>query len=274
MKFLYQFADKFCGRRKSCADSKKNDGKKVLKNRRFFGNPLFNVLLMATLVIGLSAVFRLLNERRMSAHTQIQFADAEDAPAGGDAKNKNQIQPPEIFSGEVFSTSLRLRETGALGFAVCLAVLDEARTKREIPGSINNLFAAVRERGLLPPGIEYDGDKIKSSSSRISVHYKIEPMQLELVSVPLDARFGPALILRFPLTSIDGKNVAYFQAAGVSSVELPTPFAPADEVIRAGWTLESWRDIAVSDGNQDFAKMLIEEQENLNQMMGGATQVR
>jgi hypothetical protein len=274
MKFLSEFADKIRGRRKSCAGAIKNEGEKNRKNRRFFGNPLFNVLLMATLIIGLSAVFRWLNERRMSAHTQIQFRDADDAPADGNAKNNNQIQRLEIFSGEVFNTSLRLRETGALGFAICLGVLDEARTKREIPGSINRLFGAVRERGLMPPGIKFDGDKINSASSRIFVHYKIEPMQLELVSVPLDARFGPALILRFPLQSVDGKNAAYFQAAGVSAVELPAPFAPADEVVRSGWTLESWRGIAVSGGDQDFAKMLIEEQENLNRMMGGATQTR
>ncbi len=71
-------------------------------------------------------------------------------------------------------------------------------------------------------------------------------------------------MLRFPLTSADGKNIAYFQSAKVENVNLPAPFAPAHEVIRGGWTLEVWRGMEMGGGgNQDFARMLAEEQENL-----------
>lgn len=273
MKFFSKFADKFFKRRKNRRATDKNEKKRVSKSRGLFGNPLVNVLLMVALAVGLWTGFRFLNERRMSAHTQIQFADAEDSSFEGEGKHKSFSAQPEIFSGEVFNTSVRLREIGALGFAICLSVLDEARAKRQIPGSINNLFAAVSERDLMPPEIEFDGTEIKSPSSKIVVRYKLEPMQLELVSLPLDSRFGPALMLRFPLFSVDGKSVAYFQAGSVSNIELPPPFAQADEVIRAGWTLESWRGIPV-DGNQDFVRMLVEEQENLKQMSSGAADAR
>ena len=237
---------------------------------KFFGSPLFNVLLMVALMLGVSAVFRILEWRRMNAQTQIQINDSENIADGEKTKNKNFRQSADIFGGEVFDTSRRLRETGALGFAVCLSILDEARRTRQIPGSINGLIQAVAARDLMPPGLTVENGEIRSQTSKIYIRYQPEPMQLEFVSVPLDARFGPALMMRFPLTSADGKNIAYFQSAKVENVNLPAPFAPAHEVIRGGWTLESWRGMEIGGGNQDFARMLAEEQESLKSNAPGS----
>lgn len=233
------------------------------KKSKFVGSPLFNVLLMVTLMVGVSAVFRVLEWRRLNAQTQIQISDSETIADGENAKNKIARQPVDIFSGEVFDTSRRLRETGALGFAVCLSILDEAKRTRQIPGSINSLINAVTSRELLPPGLTVENGEIRSETSVIFIRYQPEPMQIEFVSVPNEARFGPTLLMRFPLTSADGKNIAYFQSSRVSGVDLPPPFAPASEVIRSGWTLEAWRGNEVGGGKQDFARMLAEEQENL-----------
>ncbi len=230
---------------------------------KFVGSPLFNVLLMLTLMLSVSAFFRFLEWRRMNAQTQIQFNDSENLVSEEKSKNKSVAQSSNIFGGEVVDTSRRLRETGALGFAVSLSILDEARTRRQIPGSINGLINAVVSRDLMPPGLSVENGEIRSVSSVIYIRYQPEPMQLEFVSAPTEARFGPALMLRFPLTSADGKNIAYFQSAKVENVNLPAPFAPAHEVIRGGWTLEAWRGMEIGGGNQDFARMLAEEQENL-----------
>jgi hypothetical protein len=241
-------------------NSKKNSAEKS----KFTGSPLFNVLLMVTLMLGVSAFFRALEWRRLNAQTQIQINDSETGADGDKARNKVASQPAEIFGGEVFDTSRRLRETGALGFAVCLSILDEAKKMRQIPGSINALVRAVTSRELLPPGLTVENGEIRSETSKIYIRYQPEPMQIEFVSVPTQARFGPLLLIRFPLTSADGKNIAYFQSSKVAGVNLPPPFAPASEVIRSGWTLEAWRGAAqIGGGNQDFARMLAEEQENL-----------
>ena len=241
-------------------NSKKNSAEKS----KFTGSPLFNVLLMVTLMLGVSAFFRALEWRRLNAQTQIQINDSETGADGDKARNKVASQPAEIFGGEVFDTSRRLRETGALGFAVCLSILDEAKKRRQIPGSINALVSAVTSRELLPPGLTVENGEIRSETSKIYIRYQPEPMQIEFVSVPTQARFGPLLLIRFPLTSADGKNIAYFQSSKVAGVNLPPPFAPASEVIRSGWTLEAWRGAAqIGGGNQDFARMLAEEQENL-----------
>lgn len=221
---------------------------------------------MVALMLGASMVFRVLEWRRMNSQTQLQINDSENLSESGKAKSKNAGASADIFGGEVFDTSLRLRETGAFGFAVCLSILDEARTRRQIPGSINALVNAVASRDLMPPGLTVENGEIRSQTSKIYIRYQPEPMHLEFVSVPTEARFGPALMMRFPLTSADGKNIAYFQSLSVAGVNLPQPFAPAHEVIRSGWTLEAWRgtEIGGSGGsNQDFTRMLAEEQENL-----------
>jgi len=240
----------------------KRSSNESINKPKFVGTPLFNVLLMVSLMLAVSAFFKFLEWRRLSAHTQIQFADSVDSPGEKDAGKPTALNQAEIFGGEVFDTSIRLRETGAFGFAVCLSLVDEAHQKREIPGSINGLLNTVITRGLLPPGLTVKNGEISSQTSKIYVRYKLEPMQLEFVSLPADARFGPALMLRFPLSSADGKNIAYFQSSSVSNINLLPPFAPAHEVIKSGWTLESWRGMEIT-GNRDFARMLAEEQEKL-----------
>lgn len=237
---------------------------------RFVGSPLFNVLLMLTLMLSVSAFFRFLEWRRMNAQTQIQFNESDNPPNEEKSKNKSVAQSSNVFGGEVVDTSRRLRETGALGFAVSLSILDEAQKRRQIPGSINNLINAVVSRDLMPPGLAVENGKIRSASSVIYIRYQPEPMQLEFVSVPTEARFGPALMLRFPLTSADGKNIAYFQSAKVENVNLLAPFAPAHAILRGGWTLESWRGMEIGGGNQDFARMLAEEQESLKSNAPGS----
>lgn len=247
------------------ADRQNSSGSSGEKSN-FVGSPLFNVLLMVALMASVSAFFRVLEWRRMNAQTQIQINDSENLSDGEKAANKNVRQSADIFGGEVSETSRRLRETGALGFAVCLSILDEARVKRQIPGSINALVNAVKARDLMPPGLTVENGEIHSPTSRIYIRYQPQPMQIEFVSVPREERFGPALLMRFPLTTADGKNIAYFQSSSVSSVNLPAPFASAPEVIRSGWTLEAWRGMEIGGGgggNQDFARMLAEEQQNL-----------
>ena len=240
-----------------------NPLKTSAENSKFFGSPLFNVLLMLSLMLSVSAIFRFLEWRKINAQAQIQINDSENLVEGEKAKDKNIRQSADIFGGEVFDTSRRLRETGAFGFAVCLSILDEARVRRQIPGSIDGLINAVVSRQLLPPGLEVRNGEIHSNTSKIFIRYQPEPMQLEFVSVPIEARFGPALMLRFPLTTADGKNIGYFQSAKVENINLPKAFAPASQIIRSGWTLEAWRGMEIGGSNGDFAQMLSEEQENL-----------
>lgn len=272
MASLLNFFSRRIFKRSAAESNDKRNPSKNVANAKFIGTPLFNVLLMVALMFGVSGFFRFLEWRRMNAQAQIQINDSENISDGEKTKDKSVRASSDIFGGEVFDTSRRLRETGALGFAVCLSILDEARSRRQIPGSINGLINAVISRDLMPPGIEFVNGEIRSPTSVIYIRYQPEPLQLEFVSVAKDARFGPALMMRFPLTSADGKNIAYFQSSKVENINLPAPFTPTHEVIKSGWTLEAWRGMETNgNNNQDFAKMLAEEQESLKNSAGGAT---
>ncbi len=242
-----------------------NSSKTANEGPKFFGSPLFNVLLMVALMLGVSGVFRFLEWRRINAQTQIQINDSENSGADEKTKTEKNRQSANVFGGEVIDTSRRLRETGALGFAVCLSILDEAKKKKQIPGSINTLINAVTSRGLMPPGLEIENGEIISASGKIYIRYRPEPLQIEFVSIPNQSQFGPALILRFPLTSVDGKNIAYFQSGSASNINLPNAFAPIAEIIKSGWTIEAWRGSGISGKHQDFARMLAEEQKKLKE---------
>lgn len=230
---------------------------------KFIGSPLFNVLLMISVILTVSVVFRFLEWRRMNAQTQIQILDSESVSENEKTESKTAGQSADIFGGEVVNTSRRLREIGALGFAVCLSILDEAGSRKQIPGSISGLINTVSSRNLMPPGISVENGEIQSNTSKIFIRYQPQPLQIEFVSVPKEARFGPGLLLRFPLTGADGKNIAYFQSASVENINLPPPFAATAEIIRGGWTLEAWRGSEIGGGNQGFARILAEEQEKL-----------
>ncbi|MGC2234973.1 MAG: hypothetical protein WA584_02260 [Pyrinomonadaceae bacterium] len=265
---MFSFLSKINFRRSAKQNSKAGKSSaNVAEKQQIFGSPLFNVLVMVALILGVSGFFKILEWRKINAQTQIQFSDSETLSEDEKLKIEKARRYSDIFSGEVFDTSLRLRETGALGFAVCLSILDEAKRQKQIPGSINGLLNAVLSRELMPPGLKIENGEIRSETSVISIRYQPSPLQIEFVSLPQDARFGPALMLRFPLRSADGKNIAYFQSSKVENVQLPKAFAPSHEILRGGgWTLEAWRTAEIGGGNQDFARMLSEEQEQLKKI--------
>lgn len=253
----------YLSRKAKTSAKNQNTAKTAAEKNKFFGTPLFNVLLMVALILGISGVFRFFEWRRINSQTQIQITDSENVSDSEKANNNQIRQPTNIFDGEVIDTSRRLREIGALGFAVCLSILDEAKQNKRIPGSINALLNAVVSRDLMPPGLVIQNGEIRSQTGKIFLRFQAQLLRLELVSVPDDERFGPALILRFPLMSDGGKNIVYFQSVKVSNITLPKAFAPDSEIIKCGWTMEAWRGNEISGNTPDFAKMLADEQQNL-----------
>lgn len=198
---MFSFFSKLTFKRSAKQNSKADKSSAIsTEKQKLFGSPLFNVLVMVTLILGVSGFFKILERRKINAQTQIQFSDSETLSEDEKLKTEKARQSSNIFSGEVFDTSLRLRETGALGFAVCLSILDEAKQKRQIPGSINALLNAVASRDLMPPGFKIENGEIRSETSVIYIRFQSSPLQIEFVSLPQDARFGPALMQRIEIT--------------------------------------------------------------------------
>lgn len=226
--------------------------------RFFASSPAFNVAALVFLLLAVFAGLRLFSARR--GPTQVSFVERNEsgAPEVGNFENRNYFAP-DIFKGEVYHTTIRLRETGALGMAMSLAVFAETQEKGSIPPDLEEIWSSVVGRGLLPPGVQFQNGEIVSPSSVFVVRYQSQPLRFEICASPKQgAPASPALMLRFPLASLDKRTITYFQSARADSFEMPAPFAPLEKIVAAGWTLEQWRgELLPRDANA--AQILAEE---------------
>lgn len=208
--------------------------------RSFAFSPAFNVI--ALVVLLLSVIFGLRALRSGQTQAQIKFVENSqfNAPESESSENRNFVAP-EIFKGEVYDTSIRLRETGALGMAISLAVFAYHTEQGSVPPNLEKIWKFLAERKLMPPGFELRGGELFSPSGTILVRYQSAPLRFEILSRPRQDSASPAILLRFPLVSVDGKTITYFQTASTSRFDIPAPFAPLEKIVSAGWTLTQWR---------------------------------
>ena len=230
----------------------------------FLFSPVFNVVVLVMLMLAVFGGLRYMNWQKSAA--QVKFVERENFDSTeNNQKPVENFLPPEIFGGEVYSTSVRLRETGALGMAMTLAVFgDFAETKR-LPENLEQIRASVSKRKLLPPGLEFKSNALQSGSSVFTVRYQREPLRFEILARPKPEQQSPALLMRFPLPSLDDKTITYFQSSSVSVYDIPPPFAPLDKVVAAGWTIEQWRGELLPK-SENSRQMLEEEKRLLNEI--------
>lgn len=227
--------------------------------RAFFSSPTFNVIALALLLVAVFAGMRLFSANRNPAQVAFVEQAAFDQPETSNAVS-HQLHAPEIFRGEVYDTSIRLRETGALGMAISLAVFADFSEKKNIPANLETILAAVQARGLMPPDMAFKNGKLESMSSVFFIRYKSQPLAFEILSRPKQnaGEQSPSLMMRFPLASLDKRTITYFQSSRTNPVEMPEPFAPLERIVAAGWTIEQWRGELLPK-NADAARILAEE---------------
>ena len=241
---------------------KPNGLKKVI--RSFVSSPTFNVI--ALVVLLLSVVFGLRSFRGGQTQAQIKFVEHSRFDAPETKAGENRIYAaPEIFKGEVYDTSIRLRETGALGMAISLAVFAHHAEQQSVPPNLEKIWALLAERNLMPPGFEFQNGELLSPSGTISVRYQSEPLRFEILSRPKQDSASPAILLRFPLTSLDKRTITYFQSASTDRFDIPAPFVPLEKIISAGWTMEQWRGELLPK-NENNLQILEEEKRLLKEL--------
>ena len=201
-------------------------------------SPMFNVAALVVLLLCVFGGIRLLSARQNQG--QVKFIERPNLETGDQTGVDRVFTSPEIFKGEVYDTSVRLRETGALGMAISLTVFAINNEQGNVPPSLERIWSFVNERKLMPPGLEFNNGELLSPSSVISVRYQSQPLRFEILSLPRQNARSPAILLRFPLVSLDGRTISYFQSA-VGRFDIPAPFAPLEKTVSAGWTLEQWR---------------------------------
>lgn len=207
---------------------------------RITQSPLFNVLVLVTLIISVFGGVRLFRERHGPA--QLSFVE-RSGPDQSSLANADQTTAvaPEIFSGEVYTTAVRLRETAALGIAMSLAVFAEYSEKASTPATLGDVLTSISKRNLSPPAFVIQNGEISSPSSTLLVRYQAQPLRFEILSHPKPGVNGPALMLRFPIAAINGQTISYFQSSIARRYDSPQPFAAPDQITADGWTLEQWR---------------------------------
>lgn len=233
--------------------------------RSFAFSPTFNVtalvLLLLSVIFGLRAL-----RNGQTPGAQIKFVEHSqfDAPETENIENRIYTAP-KIFKGEVYDTCERLRETGALGMAISLAVFAENAEQGSVPQNLEKIWAFIRERNLMPPGLKFENGELLSPSSAIMVRYQSEPLRFEILSRPKQDSTSPAILLRFPLTSLDRRTITYFQSASTSRFDIPAPFAPLEKIVSAGWTIEQWRGELLPK-NENNLQILQEEKRFLQEL--------
>jgi len=203
-------------------------------------SPTFNVLALVLLLLAVIGGLRLFRNGQTQA--QIKFVEQGSFNTPDKVNSENRIYPaPEIFKGEVYDTSQRLRETGALGMAISLAVFAGNSEQGSVPPNLEKIWAFLRERSLMPPGFQFESGELFSPSSVIMVRYQSQPLRFEILARPKQDLTSPAIMLRFPLNSLDGRTITYFQSASTGRFDIPAPFAPLEKIVSAGWTMQQWR---------------------------------
>ena len=227
--------------------------------------PIFNVSVLILLLLVVFGGLRFLSASQKPG--QVKFIEQPNPISDEQSTNDNHHYSPEIFQGEVYDTSIRLRETGALGMAISLAVFSHYTERGSVPPNLEKVWYFLKERNLMPPGFEFQNGEVLSPSGTVLVRYQSAPLRFEILSRPRPDSASPAILLRFPLVSLDGRTVTYFQSTSAQSRDIPAPFAPLEKIVSAGWTLAQWRGELVPK-NENAARSLAEEKSFLDQIQG------
>ncbi len=219
----------------------KDKNQSPIKNavRFIISSPSFNVVALVLLLLCVFGALRLFSARKTQG--QVKFIEHSNLENDKPTNEDRIYTSPEIFKGEVYDTSIRLRETGALGMAISLSVFAINSEQGSVPLSLEQIWSFISERKLMPPGLQFENGELLSPSSIISVRYQSQPLRFEILSRPRQNASSPAILLRFPLSSLDGRTITYFQSSSVSRYDIPAPFAPLEKIVSAGWTPSQWR---------------------------------
>ena len=153
--------------------------------------------------------------------------------------------------GEVYRTADRLREASALALVAALYAANERVDGREIHGA-GQLIAGIRAAGLLPPGISPDAAAmLLAVHSKLWLHFRPDPLAIEVLSFPRSREDGPAVMVRIPALDEDGIRGSVFIADRLGDVIPPPPFAPVPDCVKAGWIDQSFNQTDISQAQKE-----------------------
>jgi hypothetical protein len=245
---------------------KKSAGENKLAEKIRLGlfSPTFNIIALVMLLLSVFGGLRILE--RSNTQAQIKFVESRISEEFENEKgDKRNVSPPDIFHGEVYDTSIRLRETGALGMAISLAVFGKVSEQGSVPINLETVWDFINRRNLMPPGLEFNDGELSSSTSIFILRFQSKPFRFEILASPKQANTSPAIMMRFPLQTFDGRSVSYLQSPSTKAFEIPSAFTSLEKVLASGWTIEQWRgELLPKNGN---SLNILEEEKRLLKKM-------
>jgi len=193
----------------------------------------------ATLIVAATLIASYFRLRAIDPRVTVEFGE------GASVKQTSYRQTviATTIDGEVARTAERIGEATALALSASLYAANE-EIKGRAPHSARDLLGVIAARDLVPPGLSFtQGGGLVSAYNALSVRYRPAPLGIEVVSIGHKPEDGPALIVRIPDELSDKGEVKLFIANSLSNVRIPTPFAPAAEVIALGWSPEPLRSL-------------------------------
>ncbi|HKQ05591.1 MAG TPA: hypothetical protein VJ464_10695 [Blastocatellia bacterium] len=209
-------------------------------------SPLTVVCATAILVVASSAIANhFLGKRTRAIDPRVTMEGSRSAEEK-ESKDKEVRRRVVVtaMDGEVARTANRAGEAQAVAIATSLYAATE-QIKGRTPRTVNDLLAGVVSQNLLPPGLALTQGEgaMASAHSNLFVRYRPVPLAIEVLALGREPRDGPALLVRVPDDNAKDGGASLFMATRIRDVNLPPAFAPASEVISAGWSLEPLRSL-------------------------------
>jgi hypothetical protein len=219
--------------------------------RAFLSSPLTVVLLTAMVVVfGLSFAGYVRRGGFWSPEVEAQVVNEgwRGRRQGDQSGNGRRVF---AFQGEVYEQAEQLREAGTLAMGTTLLAIRRSTERRPFT-TVEGLLAGVIESGLLPPGLSRDRGRTSVSSEHAVyyIRYRAVPLGIEVLSLGKANPNGVAIVVRLPDDEFSENALTYY-VVSKSGVEVPAAFAPAAQLIKAGWRPESFKATDVSPSEQE-----------------------
>ena len=218
-----------------------------MSNKTYKVSPILVVCATALLVVGASLTTNYFfgkSTRVIDPRVEMETGGYTEIKASRE-RTLRQRNVAAVMEGEVARTVDRLGEAEALALAASLYAATE-QIRGRTPKTANDLLTGVASQNLLPPGLsltQTEGALSSSSGGTLYIRYRPKPLAVEVVAIARELRDGPGILVRIPDENAKEGGASLFLATRLSDVSVPQAFAPAAEVIAAGWSPEPFRPI-------------------------------
>lgn len=220
--------------------------------RTFLSSPLAVVLSVAMVVVFvLSFAGYVRRGGFWSPKVEARVFNERDRSRNRQDNGTNGKQRMFAFQGEVYNEAEQVREAASLAMGTTLLAVQQS-VERKPFSTVEGLLAGVVEAGLLPPGLNQDSGSTSVSSEHAVyyIRYRAEPLGVEVLSICKGKGDGVAIVVRLPDDEF-AENALTYYVVSKAGVQMPGAFAPAAQLIGAGWRPESFKAAEVSAAERE-----------------------